>query len=75
MTVESQVKEAAKGLDSLIPPKELGKHDYHQVNITVPNPTIVLENKVIPITIMDVVAALGLTVGFIVLGFALMNFR
>ena len=71
MTVETMVKEAAKGLDGLIPPKELGNHEFHQINVTVPNPRISFEPQETPVNIIDIIAGIGLALGFIALGFSL----
>lgn len=69
MSVENKVKEAAKGLDNLIPPKELRDHAYHQINVSMPQPYIKLELPNYTYDFIDTIAAIGLVLGIFLSGF------
>jgi hypothetical protein len=71
MGVEEIVKEAKKGLDNLIPVTEKVQHDYHQINVTIPQPVIRFEWPNGELNYGDIVAGMALVLGFISLGMAI----
>jgi hypothetical protein len=75
VSVEDSIKEIQKGLtglDKMIPPKEeVPKYHYNHFNYTLPQPVIKFEWPGGEINYGDIIASIGLVLGFIALGMAI----
>ena len=69
MTVETQVLEAKKGMDALLPQIPETLKPSHTINVTVPEPRMKLEFPEYSWGPIDSIASVAMAIGLITLGY------